>query len=229
VEIELDVITCHHGDYYRNGDPNAVARDTEEPKPVIFPAVSAKGQPRFGFVILPTRRAAEDHLSAARAWLADGLEVFGIGAKTNAGYGWFIAEDRQQKVAEAEAARLRATEALAQESAAREADRIKRQAEDEQARKRQAEADRLADQKAAEDARTADQWAADYLNLDDQAFATQAKSFETMRDAQRRGFALALAAPARAATRKRWKDGKQKEIFQRWQDFAATLTPPVTL
>ena len=35
-KLELDVVTCHHGDYY--GGILDVAKDTEDPVPVVFPA-----------------------------------------------------------------------------------------------------------------------------------------------------------------------------------------------
>jgi CRISPR/Cas system CMR subunit Cmr6 (Cas7 group RAMP superfamily) len=108
--IDLDVITCHHPEYYNEpvepelpeNDPKwqrwkrehdawfqrwGYAPDTEEPVPVIFPAI-APGQ-TWAFILQPTPRFDEGHLNHARRWLAHGLENFGIGAKTNAGYGWF--------------------------------------------------------------------------------------------------------------------------------------------
>jgi len=115
--IELDVVTGHHGNYYQEpAEPKGVSQndpkrqkwkgelakweqewgsapDTEEPNPVVFPAVSAKEQPRFVFVMAETPRAREGDLAAARGWLAVGVEAFGIGAKTNAGYGWFVLEE----------------------------------------------------------------------------------------------------------------------------------------
>jgi CRISPR type III-B/RAMP module RAMP protein Cmr6 len=90
--IELDVLTGHHKGYYEGTLPTAI--DTEEPTPVIFPAVSAARKPRFLFAILPLR--PDDQLLAekARDWLQHGLEGFGIGAKTAAGYGWFKSLDQ---------------------------------------------------------------------------------------------------------------------------------------
>lgn len=108
--IDLDVITCHHGEYYKEPkepelpetDPKwqrwkrehdewknkwGNAPDTEEPVPVIFPAVRP-GQ-TWAFLLYPTARSGAADLTSARRWLAYGLEIFGIGAKTNAGYGWF--------------------------------------------------------------------------------------------------------------------------------------------
>jgi len=86
-KLELDVVTCHHGNYYAAPDPNLKASDTEEPVPVVFPAI-APGHV-FSFAILPLRNCDSDTLSRAHAWLATSLPTFGIGAKTAAGYGWF--------------------------------------------------------------------------------------------------------------------------------------------
>ncbi|MGA4645153.1 type III-B CRISPR module RAMP protein Cmr6 [Limisphaera sp. 4302-co] len=90
--LELDVVTCHHPEYYR-GD-RQVASDTEDPNPVVFPAV-APGHV-FAFALAPLRGADNDLLTQARTWLAQGLETFGLGAKTNAGYGWFDCSDEIQ-------------------------------------------------------------------------------------------------------------------------------------
>ncbi len=86
-KLELDIVTCHHRDYYASADPNAVATDTEEPVPVVFPAV-APGHV-FTFALAKLRNSSADDLKRARAWLQTGLQTFGLGAKTNAGYGWF--------------------------------------------------------------------------------------------------------------------------------------------
>ena len=85
-KLELDVVTCHHGDYYANPD-SVTASDTEEPVPVVFPTVAA-GQ-IFVFAVLPLRDCSSELLTEARTWLTNGLQLFGLGAKTAAGYGWF--------------------------------------------------------------------------------------------------------------------------------------------
>jgi CRISPR/Cas system CMR subunit Cmr6 (Cas7 group RAMP superfamily) len=84
-KLELDVVTCHHPDYYAGKLP--IATDTEEPVPVVFPAV-APGHV-FAFAIVPLRGADPQLVQHGRTWLATGLSAFGLGAKTNAGYGWF--------------------------------------------------------------------------------------------------------------------------------------------
>jgi hypothetical protein len=84
-KLELDVVTCHHRDYY--GGKLQVATDTEEPNPVLFPAV-APGHV-FTFALHKLRNGSAAELQRARTWLQTGLQTFGLGAKTNAGYGWF--------------------------------------------------------------------------------------------------------------------------------------------
>ena len=90
--LELDVVTCHHSKYYSGA--TAIAFDDDEPNPVIFPAV-APGHV-FAFVIVPLRgnhrsfsQPGKLLQTLARDWLAGGLNTFGLGAKTAAGYGWF--------------------------------------------------------------------------------------------------------------------------------------------
>ena len=85
-DLELDVLTSHHPNYYSDlGVP--VARDIEEPNPVVFPTVSP------GLVFAFAVMAGDAELaSAARGWLHQGLATFGLGGKTSAGYGWFECE-----------------------------------------------------------------------------------------------------------------------------------------
>lgn len=90
--LELDVLTVHHKDYYEGAIP--VATDTEEPVPVFFPTVKPQQEnDYFTFPLVQLRRAEDSVVRQARHWLALGLSVFGLGAKTNAGYGWFDASN----------------------------------------------------------------------------------------------------------------------------------------
>lgn len=93
--LELDVLTPHHKAYYEGGMP--VATDTEDPVPVFFPAIRPQGErDYFTFPIFPLGHNGGNHLAKAKTWLAIGLATFGLGAKTNAGYGWFDASDNLQ-------------------------------------------------------------------------------------------------------------------------------------
>ncbi len=128
-DLELDVLTSHHPKYYQKSGEMPVALDNESPIPVVFPAVASDIE--FQFAVLPVRPALKCSpgssvkagrstrlIDLAQEWLRGGLEGFGLGAKTAAGYGWFdaseqfnrtVAQKLEQAVlhqrAEAEAAR----------------------------------------------------------------------------------------------------------------------------
>lgn len=98
--LELDVLTPHHKDYYEG--TRQVATDDEDPVPVFFPAVAPqKETDSFTFPLIPLRRAGRGDLDHAQRWLSQGLELLGLGAKTNAGYGWFevIPEGKLEEIA----------------------------------------------------------------------------------------------------------------------------------
>ena len=89
-KLELDIVTSHHPKYYKKAQPTAT--DDEDPVPVIFPAVAAGHM--FAFHVWPLRKSGL--VGRAQDWLKKGLEMFGLGAKTNAGYGWFDCSDTLQ-------------------------------------------------------------------------------------------------------------------------------------
>jgi len=92
--LELDVLTPHHKKYY-SGEL-ASATDTEDPVPVFFPAIAPQhGQDHFAFALVPLRAANPKMLEFAKTWLLQGLQIIGLGAKTNAGYGWFADVTRE--------------------------------------------------------------------------------------------------------------------------------------
>jgi CRISPR type III-B/RAMP module RAMP protein Cmr6 len=70
-------------------------------------------------------------LTRAREWLREGLETFGLGAKTAAGYGWFDASEdfnqrflaEQRAKAQAEAERLKAEQAVSEAKTKERADK----------------------------------------------------------------------------------------------------------
>jgi CRISPR/Cas system CMR subunit Cmr6 (Cas7 group RAMP superfamily) len=135
-ELELDVVTCHHRDYYR-GD-RKVATDDEDPNPVVFPAV-APGHV-FAFALAPMRGADPQTAEHARTWLKIGLKTFGLGAKTNAGYGWFeCSEPVQQAVRQA----LEEVELRRRAERARLQEEQRRRKEEEERRRRAEELKRL--------------------------------------------------------------------------------------
>ena len=95
--IELDVLTPHHKGYYEG--KLKTATDTEDPVPIFFPAVKSQAgnQNYFTFPLIPLLRAKDGDLALAKRWLSHGLSLFGLGAKTAAGYGWF--EDVTETIA----------------------------------------------------------------------------------------------------------------------------------
>lgn len=138
-KLELDVVTCHHRDYY--DEKMEEADDIEEPVPVVFPAV-APGHV-FAFALLPLRGAQPKSVASAQTWLRVGLEAFGLGGKTNAGYGWFAAGESV------------GTAVAGEQERQRESARKLRRQQEEEARRRFEEQER-ARKKAEDDAATAD-------------------------------------------------------------------------
>jgi CRISPR-associated protein Cmr6 len=98
-KLVTDVLTCHHMKYYSGELPKAY--DNENPNPQFFPAVESGAV--FEFQLLPLQRKAtldSDSLFFAEEYLRKGLQLYGIGAKTAAGYGWFETDTEvEQKIA----------------------------------------------------------------------------------------------------------------------------------
>lgn len=100
--LEIDVVTPHHTKYHDGKEGYETAPDIEDPVPVFFPAVKRQGEnDYFTFPLIPLRLAVEGDLDIAKRWLALGLALFGVGAKTNAGYGWFEVEATNKRIGDA--------------------------------------------------------------------------------------------------------------------------------
>jgi CRISPR/Cas system CMR subunit Cmr6 (Cas7 group RAMP superfamily) len=227
-KLELDVVTCHHREYY--GEPAAprgvphsdpkwlrwkrdhdewlgkwgTAPDTEEPNPVVFPAV-APGHV-FAFALRRLRGGDPNRvLVLARAWLAAGLETFGLGAKTNAGYGWFDCRDEvQSAVRDA----LSALDRKRQENEKRKQDEERQRLEKEERRRKDAEI------KAAMANMTPEQ-KADYgvAHLSDDQFRAKLDNFLKLKDATEKEAivrALRFDPATQYSRRKSWDALKQK-------------------
>ena len=82
-KLVADILTPHGGNDYTN------------PTPCPFLAVE-KGS-IFSFSLRKLSRATNEDLAQAKKWLKQGLVQHGIGAKTIAGYGWFIDPDHQER------------------------------------------------------------------------------------------------------------------------------------
>lgn len=83
--LHQDVITAHNKSYYQNKTSDiAPPNGTESPIPISF--LSATGS--YLVIVTGSKLAAEyGWLEAAMRLLELGLELLGVGAKTNAGYG----------------------------------------------------------------------------------------------------------------------------------------------
>ena len=127
--LELDVMTVHHPDYYQKG--NVPPSDMDSPNPVSF--VTAQGNFLVALELAPG--ADPSWLDTALELLDHGLRNYGLGAKTNAGYGRMIFVGFQTTA-------QRDAEVAAKHQAELEADIAKRQAEFEaNIAKRQADLD----------------------------------------------------------------------------------------
>jgi CRISPR type III-B/RAMP module RAMP protein Cmr6 len=99
--LERDIVTVHHPEYYAGKRP--VALDDESPILNEFPVVAAGAE--FQFILAPVgaariavmgdllKLAGCNVLAKAKEWLIAGLTQHGVGSKTAAGYGWFLAPD----------------------------------------------------------------------------------------------------------------------------------------
>jgi CRISPR-associated protein Cmr6 len=85
--IEVDVMNPHYPRWYRGEDSPS---DDQSPTPVFFLTVAPGVE--FDFALLCRLRTdeAKQALSKATAWLFEGLKLLGAGAKTAAGYGYFM-------------------------------------------------------------------------------------------------------------------------------------------
>lgn len=200
--LELDIVTCHHRDYYEGKASHPQATDDEEPNPVVFPAVQAGHL--FAFPLLSLRGSAPSDVDSAAAWLAGGLRAFGLGAKTNAGYGWFDTDDRLQHAVQGFRARAAKARKDIAERAALEAEAKNKEAERLERKRTQdaAMASLLPDERE------------DYLvrQLSDDQFRAAMENFGKRGDAERRAIVRALRQPLEepGSRRKFWDDLKDK-------------------
>lgn len=93
VDIVGDMVNPHHPNYYRaQGDIPAL--DEEQPRPNFFPGVERGSV--FAFAGLINREfdglphPIADLCCQLRQWLVGAITGSGLGAKTAAGYGWFL-------------------------------------------------------------------------------------------------------------------------------------------
>lgn len=202
--LELDVLTCHHRIYYSAKDSSAprYATDDEEPNPVFFPSVAAGHV--FALVTVGLRNCPTQGLSAAKSWLAAGLSVFGVGAKTAAGYGWFNCSPMLSKLVPGELRRR--TLAEEQRKAAAAETEAERQREEMRRQKLAADREKLAGM-------TPDQ-RDDYQlsQLTDEQFRTALDNFQRKASNEQQAIVRALGLPkdSDASRRTFWEQLKSK-------------------
>jgi CRISPR-associated protein Cmr6 len=85
--LERDVINPIYGEYYRN--ERTPPASYLQPQPIFFLAVGARSSYRFGVASLAGDQQAAEQ---AAGWLRETLALVGVGAKTAAGYGYWVAE-----------------------------------------------------------------------------------------------------------------------------------------
>lgn len=113
--LGVDIVNCHHANYYQ--DPDQIdATDDEAPIPVFFPIVKTGTPFLFTLVSIRGKDLDGSFRKQAESWLLKALELYGIGAKTAAGYGCFNVAlkaeetakfEREQEKAIAQRAQLR--------------------------------------------------------------------------------------------------------------------------
>jgi CRISPR-associated protein Cmr6 len=91
--LDLDIMNPHFPDYYRDGSGGTAPADWQNPNPVFFLTVAAGTTFRFAVGWRGPRDSDGQWIrrrDQAVTWLQDGLVESGAGAKTGAGYGYFL-------------------------------------------------------------------------------------------------------------------------------------------
>jgi len=96
VKLDLEIMTRHYSEYYRNDD--ALPADWLSPEPIPFLTVA----PEQAFVFAVAPRCQDDNTAIrdvkdVMKWLKDALTWCGAGAKTAAGYGRFMPDDKAEE------------------------------------------------------------------------------------------------------------------------------------
>jgi CRISPR-associated protein Cmr6 len=108
-KLELDVMNPHFPEYYKG---NAPPTDWQSPVPVYFLTVAAGTEFRFGVGWRGALDEAGQRLRRlAQKWLTEGLINLGAGAKTSAGYGYFVSPPQLRASSSASAIQAQAAPA----------------------------------------------------------------------------------------------------------------------
>lgn len=91
-KLELDIMNPHYPKYYQGNEPPT---DSQSPIPVYFLTVAPDVEFRFAVGWRgPLDDEARRLRTLAQEWLIKGLTELGAGAKTSAGYGYFVSAGR---------------------------------------------------------------------------------------------------------------------------------------
>lgn len=197
-QLELDVMTGHHGGYYRGDNQISDSPDIESPIPVKFPVVKAGAE--FCFVVCGRGKADLTLVEQTANWLITGITELGVGAKTAAGYGWFHYDAEAERKRETEEERKRQEEVQAKQKAAADAQRL---------------AEMTPDQKRQEE----------LLNLDDGEIAGMVKTLAQADEITQRAF-LRLMQNEKRALWINWskaKKGKGVDRANTLRQLASTI------
>lgn len=98
--LKPDVMTPHHGDYYSKKD-SAAPSDFDDPNPISFLSIVGS----FHVVVSCDVQSEDGDNWAKLAFnmLTEALKEWGIGGKTNAGYGRLVLEGREERGAQSSA------------------------------------------------------------------------------------------------------------------------------
>jgi CRISPR-associated protein Cmr6 len=88
--LERDVINPHMARYYYGGTGNTPPADYLSPAPIFFLAVGRGSTFRFG---VAGRSGSLERARQAAGWLQETLGQIGLGAKTRAGYGYWVVRE----------------------------------------------------------------------------------------------------------------------------------------
>jgi CRISPR type III-B/RAMP module RAMP protein Cmr6 len=89
--ISLDIMNAHYPEYYGGTKPPT---NDQNPNPVTFLTVE---KTTFVFALAPRRQGNSQDMKDvldAQEWLKKAIQKYGVGAKTNAGYGYFSIRDK---------------------------------------------------------------------------------------------------------------------------------------
>lgn len=182
--LVVDLTNVHYPRYYEEGNVENLAE--ESPQPNAFPVVEVGAQ--FAFCLVANKaEIAPATFERAKHWLEQALTVFGLGAKTAAGYGWFSLQPEVLEQIEQ------------QERAAAEQEE-KRLREEEAARSKRDEEERRLGAMPPEDAARER-----LMNLKDEEFAKKASELGSLPPEEQKGLVMALTTPKKKDTWKNWK------------------------